>query len=103
MNSLVARLVGMVLILALLQGGPHPDREGFVYPDRLNLERHVSIGIYDSLKACRSAATRKLHQLHSYEDGDYECGSNCRLGPRSTIKVCDETLRKYWCLEWVTA
>ena len=34
--------------------------EGFVYPDRGDLTRHVAIGSFESLEACRAAAHRTL-------------------------------------------
>lgn len=68
--------------------------EGFVYPSKSDLSRHITIGIYESLEECRASAIKTLNTVSSVDRGDYECGLNCRSeGSLPGIKVCKETAR----------
>ena len=67
--------------------------EGYVYPDKNNLTRHIYVGEFKSLEACRDTATARLELLGALSRGDYECGKNCRTESGLTVRVCEETLR----------
>lgn len=67
--------------------------EGFVYPDRENLRQARFLGAFDALEACRDAALAELDKLRARDRGDYECGLNCRVDPRTSVRVCKETVR----------
>ena len=82
------------LLLVLLVAGCSQDKwEGFVYPDRGNLTKHIYVGEFQSLEACRDIAIAKLEQLGALTRGDYECGKNCRVKSGFTVRICEETLR----------
>lgn len=79
-----------LLALALL--GCSERWEGFVYPNKNDLTKHIGIGTYDSLEDCRASAINTLSTLSSNERGDYECGLNCRSeGALPGMKVCKDT------------
>jgi hypothetical protein len=65
--------------------------EGFVYPNKSDLTIHQSIGEFESLESCRSAANSKLSQLNSSHSGDYECGLNCEYNKDYGMNICKET------------
>ncbi len=83
-----------IVCSALLLGGCSESWEGFVYPEKSNLDKYMSIGSYKSLGECRASAIAALQQMSSLERGDYECGLNCKADKDlGGIKVCKETLR----------
>ena len=71
--------------------------EGFVYPDKGNLAKHIYIGSYESLEACRSSARWNIRNLNVSDAADYECGLNCEplIQGRGldSSRVCDKTER----------
>jgi hypothetical protein len=68
--------------------------EGFVYPNKNNLTEHINIGVFKSLESCRAAALKKLSQVSSIEEGDYECGLNCGFRDgMGDLRVCKKTER----------
>ncbi len=68
--------------------------EGFVYPDKNNLTKHISLGVFQSLENCRAAALQKLSQVSSVEKGDYECGLNCEFREgMGDLQVCEKTAK----------
>jgi len=64
--------------------------ELFVYPDRTNLTKHISVGVYKSEDEARKAARKSLAK---FPNGDYEIGKNCKSKPGLTVKVCEKTFR----------
>jgi hypothetical protein len=65
-------------VLALTLAGCSEKWEGFVYPDKSNLQRSQAVGVYPSLEECRLAARRALADLFNDPQqtrGDYECGT----------------------------
>ncbi len=83
-----------LIFVALTVTGCSQDRwEGYVYPNQQDLTRHLYVGEFESLEACRDAATAKLDELGALSRGDYECGKNCRTEPGLTVRICEETLR----------
>lgn len=60
--------------------------------DKSNLWQYELIGNFKSLEACREAAMGKLRKSSSYENGDYECGLNCKLNEHGLF-ICKKTLR----------
>jgi hypothetical protein len=87
-----ALLVGAAALGAL---GCRADRwEGFVYPDRGNLARHLTLGEFATLDDCRRACLASISALHAEQRADYECGLNCRNDSALPgLRVCKETLR----------
>ena len=86
-----------VLICVIALTGCGERWEGFVYPDKGNLAKHIYIGSYDSLEACRSSARWNIRNLNGSDTADYECGLNCEpiikgRGLDST-RVCEKTER----------
>ena len=69
-----------VVALALWLTGCSEQWEGFVHPDKGNLQRSQAVGVYPSLEECRLAARRALADPFNAR-GDYECGLNCDDGP----------------------
>jgi hypothetical protein len=65
--------------------------DGYVYPSRADLIRHIYIGRHKTLEACRLAAHRTIAQRSHASRADYECGLNCK--PRAGINVCSRTER----------
>jgi hypothetical protein len=90
-----ARLkIAVALAFVPLVAGCENRWQGFVYPDRTNLTRHVGLGEFRSLEECRTACRNVLSGLGALRDGDYECGLNCRDDPGLPgIRVCKETSR----------
>lgn len=86
--ALCAWLIGAWLLTAL-----RDEWSGFVYPNKDDLSRHLEIGPYPTIDACRSASLRALSTTFT-PPGDYECGLNCREDPQhGGIKVCKVTER----------
>lgn len=86
--------LSVIAFLLTLLSGCSDTWEGFVYPNKNDLSKHISIGDYKSLEACRASALTTLMQLGASERGDYECGLNCKIDSGlGDIKVCQETLR----------
>jgi len=87
----------VVAALVLLLTGCSEHWEGFVYPDKNNLQRSQAVGVYPSLEECRLAARRALAELFRDPQlvrGDYECGLNCDDGRKyGGVKVCTKTER----------
>jgi len=82
----------LMLFLTLVTVGCSQDSwEGYVYPDRGNLPDHLYVGEFQTLEACRDAATTKLKQIGVLSRGDYECGKNCRTESGFTVRICEET------------
>lgn len=82
------------VVFAALLVGCQPDvYECYVYPSRGDLTDHIAVGRFDSLDACRAAARGKLIELDALEEGDYECGKNCRAEHGfEVVRVCEKTL-----------
>jgi hypothetical protein len=84
-------------VLTLTLAGCSEKWEGFVYPDKSNLQRSQTVGLYPSLEECRLAARRALADLFNDPQltrGDYECGLNCDDGRKyGGVKVCKKTER----------
>lgn len=82
-------LLAFGIALAFSACGTRDTWEGFVYPDRGDLTRHISLGAFQTLDECRAAALNALS-----ERGDYECGKNCDFKEgMGELRVCEETLR----------
>jgi hypothetical protein len=67
--------------------------DGFVYPSRADLTRHVTIGTFGTLEACRAEAHAMLERNGWTGSGDYECGLNCKPWNDSDMMICEETMR----------
>jgi hypothetical protein len=67
--------------------------ESFAYPNRNDLTRHVALGEFSTLEACRAAATAYLRGALATDRGDYECGLNCKASGSGGPKVCERTER----------
>lgn len=81
----------LLVVTAIACGGD--EWRGFVYPSASNLADHREIGSFTSLEACRASARRYLADINAAEEGDYECGLNCKEDTNLRINVCEETLR----------
>lgn len=87
-------LARLIALLAFGLVGCSEQWEGFVYPSKSDLSKHIAIGVYDSLEDCRASAINALNTVSSVQRGDYECGLNCRSeGALPGMKVCKETSR----------
>jgi len=92
--SLLKKLLVATIAISSVSCSNSDDWEGFVYPNRDNLNIHTNIGSYTSLENCRSAALSTLARISSIEKGDYECGLNCEVREgMGGIKVCEKTER----------
>jgi hypothetical protein len=88
------RLATLSVAATLLAACQKDEWEGFVYPSRNDLTEHVSVGVFESLDACRGAVRAIMEQNGWQETGDYECGLNCKTFlDGSTLKICEETSR----------
>lgn len=65
--------------------------DGYVYPDRSDLTRHIYIGRFKTLEECRAAAFRTIAARSHVSRADYECGLNCKS--RDGFNVCSRTER----------
>jgi hypothetical protein len=89
-----SRLLFAVAVAALGLYGCGERWEGYVYPDKLNLTRHVHIGTYSSLSDCRAAAKSNLTTLNALTRGDYECALDCDGASSSPLpRICKRTER----------
>jgi hypothetical protein len=89
MHSVILMLVVFVSLVSGCESSRADRWRGFAYPDRSDLRRSTELGEFDSLDACRSAASIALQK---YSNGDYECGRNCRFEEKYAMHVCEETL-----------
>jgi len=87
------RHLSFILMSVFVILGCEEEWEGFVYPDKNNLTNHKNIGVYETLKECRSAAWDMLSRLNAINEGDYECGLNCEKKNGMSIKICEKTER----------
>jgi hypothetical protein len=65
--------------------------QGFLYPSRSDLTRHVDLGAFASLEECRASAMQIIGAA-GWPDATWECGLNCE--PPSTdggLWVCETT------------
>ena len=85
------------LVLALLITGCTQEWQGYVYPNKNDLTKHIELGKFNSLEQCRNAAIDKLWKLGDRSKGDYECGLNCQplknYGGATDINICEKTER----------
>lgn len=91
MKLRVAYRSALLAVTAIACG--EDEWRGFVYPSAANLADHREIGAFKSLEACRASARAYLADINAAEEGDYECGLNCREDANLRINVCKETLR----------
>jgi hypothetical protein len=87
------RAVLACLCLVALSGCWRDTWEAFAYPNRSDLTRHVALGEFSTLEACRAAATAYLRGALATDRGDYECGLNCKASSSGGPKVCERTER----------
>jgi len=70
--------------------------QGWVYPDKSNLTKFVSVGKdFKSLSDCRAACVNKI-KSSNYQNADYECGLNCKpMNPNdpNSVMICKKTER----------
>ena len=70
--------------------------QGWVYPDRGNLSKSISVGKdFKSLSDCRAACVNKIN-TSGYKNADYECGLNCKPMDKNnpnSVMVCKKTER----------
>ena len=88
---------GVLLSLFFLAcGTPNADTwTPTVYPDQNDLTVSQTLRATQSLQECRNLANATL-ALEDWENGDYECGLNCRkMFPEleDSVLICKETLR----------
>jgi hypothetical protein len=82
----------LLLLIAFVLPACSERWEGFVYPNKSDLSKHIGIGTYQSLDECRASAVDVLSKVSSIQGGDFECGLNCRSdGALPGMKVCEET------------
>jgi hypothetical protein len=67
--------------------------EGYVYPDRNNLQINHNAGKFSSLEECRDASLTMLKSMEALEKGYAECGKNCKSGSEYYNRTCEETAR----------
>ena len=90
----LATMAVCLLVMSTVSGCLWDEWEGFIYPNKHDLTRHVNIGKFKSLEACRAAAMNALRAMNSLGSGDYECGLNCKANTDlGGIKVCEKTER----------
>ena len=86
----------LIVFVSFLLLGCSERWEGFVYPNKSNLETFIATGSFTSLDDCRANAVHILERLHM-SNGDYECGKNCegsvRDSIRGEVRVCQVTER----------
>ncbi|MBV46708.1 MAG: hypothetical protein CL900_05805 [Dehalococcoidia bacterium] len=71
------------MLLTFLLNSCAPDEwEGFVYPSADDFLSYESIGMFNSLEACRTASVARLTEISAKNQGSYECGKNCHLSAR---------------------
>ena len=66
------------------------DWEGFIYPNRYDLTKHISIGHFQTIEECGATIQIMLTDLGMSDHSDYECGLNCKASDPFP-KVCTET------------
>lgn len=70
--------------------------QGWVYPDKGNLSKYISVGKdFKSLSDCRAACVNKINSS-GYKNADYECGLNCKPMDKNnpnSVMVCKKTER----------
>jgi hypothetical protein len=81
-------LFTLIIVTAIIVFGPN-RWEGYVYSDKNNLKDYIYVGEYQSLEACRDAATATLEEIKASIRDDYECGKNCRT--EAGLRICEET------------
>ena len=83
-----------VLQLSMSACGGRDTWEGFAYPDRSDLTRHITLGAFRTLQECRASALSKLQSIGASDRGDYECGRNCRFDEgMGDLRICEVTER----------
>ena len=83
-----------IILLGMFILGCSEKWEGFVYPDKTNLNNHRYVGEFKSLETCRAEALSELRMLNALQIGDYECGKNCRSDSSFPgTRVCEKTVR----------
>ena len=68
------------------------DWEGFIYPNRYDLTKYISIGHFQTIEECGATIQIMLTDLRMSDHSDYECGLNCKASDPFP-KVCKETSR----------
>lgn len=85
--------VGLSFLSLALTGCFKEEWEGFIYPNKNNLNNYQSIGVFSSLESCSDAAYGRLYQLNAVKRGTYECGLNCEYNADMGLKICERTAR----------
>ena len=82
-----------MFIITLLLGlaGCSEEWIGHVYPNKNQLVIDIGLGKFDSLEECRRSALRVIELAEWETESDYECGLNCKVGPKPYL--CEVTAR----------
>ena len=84
-----------ILLILVFLASCSQDEDTFVlivYPDKNNLDNHISVEVFDTLEQCRTSA-ENIISINKYENADYECGINCRKIYDSSMYICKESIR----------
>ncbi len=85
------------LLIILTLPGCSQEWQGFIYPNKNDLSKHIEVGKFDSLEKCRYASLSKLNLMGKRYEGDYECGLNCKplknFDGTSDMSICEKTER----------
>ncbi len=88
------KLSFLVILLLALSGCSNEERwEGFVYPDKGNLQIQRSPGEFKSLKDCENASWAMLKSMDALQKGYFDCGKNCKSEAGFFDRTCEETIR----------
>lgn len=95
--------IGAVTLL-LASCGQSEEWQGWVYPNRDNLDDPVRIGPFATFEACQQTAINVSREMYEVESApasrdsdhqpitpDYECGFRCEAPDKSGMTVCKET------------
>jgi hypothetical protein len=79
-----------LLFMIFLVTGCTQEWQGYVYPDKNDLTKHIQLGNFDSLENCRKAAIDVMWKLGERSKRDYECGLNCKT--ETMPMICEKTV-----------
>jgi len=82
----------LVLFMVFLNGCGD-SWQGWVYLDKTDLTRSISLGEFSTVDECRESARDMLSARNALYSGDYECGLNCKYDSSMDINVCEDTIR----------
>jgi hypothetical protein len=80
----------LLLVVLLASCDSRPGWDGWLYPDKTDRDHHPHIGRFATFESCKAAATARIRQLATPEEGGFLCAFNCRWSDRAQSEVCDE-------------